>query len=135
MANVTKPRLLLPITGSSGILALSHTLFTAGLAFKPNCTMNPGSTRKNATLVEEPALHQIVEAIRAVRRPIAMHFHNEIALGGHELRFEDFRGFGVQRCRIHQRWSGNRPVGNVRGRAFGRRSLRQQAGTQNKARE
>lgn len=52
VANTSVPRLLLPITGSSLMLAFIQTLFTAGLAFKPNWTMKPGTTRKKAALVK-----------------------------------------------------------------------------------
>ena len=49
VAKVTKPRLLLCLTGSSLMRALVHAFATVGLPWMPNCAMNPSITRKNRT--------------------------------------------------------------------------------------
>ena len=57
-----------------------------GSPLMPNCTMKPEITRKKRDVVVETVLHQIVEAVGALRRPGARHLDHEHALGGVEPR-------------------------------------------------
>ncbi len=65
------------------MLASLQTLFTAGSAARPNCTMNGRgvtTTRKNAAFGEKAVGHKIVKAIRAEWRPGSVYLDGEIAL-------------------------------------------------------
>ena len=44
-----------------------------------------GHDAKESVIVIETALHQLIEAVRAHRRPVAMHLHGEYAPGGGEF--------------------------------------------------
>jgi hypothetical protein len=46
-ANVIVPATFECFTGSSGIVAFAHFCATEGLGAMPNCTTNPGITRKS----------------------------------------------------------------------------------------
>ena len=48
-AKVTYPRLLLSLTGSSGMVDLSHLVAIDGSPWMPHCTTKPGTTLKNFT--------------------------------------------------------------------------------------
>jgi hypothetical protein len=51
VANVAVPRVLLALTGSSGMRFSRHCALSAGSPLMPTCAMKPLMTRKNATSV------------------------------------------------------------------------------------
>src|SRR5271156_194195 len=59
VANVMVPGALLCLHGSSLMFAFRHTLLTDGSALSPNCTMNPGTLRKNAASVKYPCFTRL----------------------------------------------------------------------------
>ena len=97
---MTKPRLLLCCTGSSLIRASRHTAESFGSPLMPNCTMKPLDHPEKARVVEKAVLDEVVEAIGAVRRPVAMDLDDEGAFAGVELRLVDRRRLFLQGRRI-----------------------------------
>ena len=95
VAKVTMPRLLLCVTGSSGIRSVSIFALSAGLPLKPNCAMNPGKTPEKADVLEVAFVHQSVESVSSFfGAPCAGDFHGKIALRCRKLRP---KGFGRRR--------------------------------------
>ena len=62
------------------MFAFCQVAAIAGSPLMPNCTMKFGHDAEEARVVEEAVLHQVVEAVGAVRRPVAVHLDHEHAV-------------------------------------------------------
>jgi hypothetical protein len=67
-----------------------------------------GDHAEEADVVVEAVLDQIVEAVGAVRRPVAVHLDHECALGGVELGLVDRRRLLAERRGIGEVLGGGR---------------------------
>ena len=100
VAKVIVPRVLLCLTGSSGMLAARHVADTAGRTVDPELHHEACEHAEEADIVVEAVLDEIIEAVGAVRRPIAIDLKDEGALAGVEPGFVGRRRLLGERCRI-----------------------------------
>jgi hypothetical protein len=94
-----------------------------------------GDRAKEARVVVEPELHEVVKAVRSVGCPRSMYLEHERASGRRELGKKDLRRFGRRKGRVElggcvvrgdrQRW--RRITGGGRGRPDRRDGLRRQS--------
>src|SRR5579883_475723 len=80
----------------------------SGIARDAELGHEAGQDAEKRHVFKESGADKIVEPVRSTRRPAAMHFNDEIALGGRELRSESFRRFrrerpGIQQIRLRRR--------------------------------
>ena len=66
------------------MMAWSQTLLTAGIGVQPELHHEAGNDAKEGRVGEVSVADQIVEAVRAEGRPVAMDFDHEVAGGGGE---------------------------------------------------
>jgi hypothetical protein len=97
-AKVTKPGLFDCLTGSSWMLAFFH-LGHRRVAVDPELDHEAVDHAEEAGVVEEAGLHEVVEAVGGVGRPVAVHLDDEVPLGARERGLED-----VRRRRRHRGW-------------------------------
>ena len=117
-------------------------LVDSGVGAEPELHHKALDDAEESRVGEVAVAHQVVKAVRAEGRPVAMDFNDEVARGGRELCLEDPGCLGRERCRVEQGWTraGSGGVGGagpdggaVGGSALGSRGLGmdEEAGAQN----
>ena len=103
VAKVTKPRRFVSSTGSSGMVRLRPALAHRGLTVDPELDHEALDGAEELHPVVEPRPHQVVEAVRPVRRPGPLDLDDEAPLRGHEPRPEHRRRLRREPSRLEQR--------------------------------
>jgi hypothetical protein len=76
-----------------------------GIGTQPELHNEAGNDAKESRVREVAVPDQVVKAVSAEGRPLAMHFDHKVARGGGELRLEHRWRLGPERCRVQQGWT------------------------------
>ena len=88
------------------MLAVVPDLVDGGVGAEAELHHEAGNDAEEGGVGEVAVADEVVKAVCAEGRPVAMDFDDEVAGGGGELCLEDRRRLGVERCGIEQGWTG-----------------------------